>query len=140
MAEVVISSLALQHPGIVIAVESAGTHAHHTGHAADPRTQAALLNRGYPQCNTTAKPVIDEHFERFDIILAMDRVNLQHLMRRCPPAQRHKLKLLLAFAPGTGRDEVPDPYYGSPRGFELALDLCEAGARGLLAELHARQS
>ena len=45
MAEVVISSLALQHPGIVIAVESAGTHAHHTGHAADPRTQAYVARQ-----------------------------------------------------------------------------------------------
>ena len=32
-------------------------------------------------------------------------------------------------------DEVPDPYYGGPEGFEKVLDLCEEGARGLVAQI-----
>jgi protein-tyrosine phosphatase len=31
--------------------------------------------------------------------------------------------------------EVPDPYYGGPNGFEQVLDLVEAAARGLMAEI-----
>ena len=34
-------------------------------------------------------------------------------------------------------DEVPDPYYGGPGGFERVLDMVEAAARGLLAQLRA---
>jgi protein-tyrosine phosphatase len=30
---------------------------------------------------------------------------------------------------------VPDPFYGGTEGFDHALDLIEAAARGLLAEL-----
>jgi protein-tyrosine phosphatase len=30
---------------------------------------------------------------------------------------------------------VPDPYYGGQEDFERVLDLCEAGARGLLQQL-----
>jgi protein-tyrosine phosphatase len=35
-------------------------------------------------------------------------------------------------------DEVPDPYYGGPRGFDLVLDMCEHGVRGLLETVSAR--
>ena len=31
--------------------------------------------------------------------------------------------------------DVPDPYYGGPRGFEIVFDLCEAGCRGLLDKI-----
>ena len=34
--------------------------------------------------------------------------------------------------------EVPDPYYGGPRGFEQVLDLIEAAAGGLLTEIRQR--
>jgi protein-tyrosine phosphatase len=43
--------------------------------------------------------------------------------------------LFLEYAPGCGSDEVPDPYYGGQEEFERVLDLCEAGARGLLRTL-----
>ena len=41
----------------------------------------------------------------------------------------------MEFADGWRLDEVPDPYYGGPGGFEQVLDMVEAAARGLLAQL-----
>ena len=34
--------------------------------------------------------------------------------------------------------EVPDPYYGTERDFELVLDLCLAAGRGLIEKLQKR--
>jgi protein-tyrosine phosphatase len=43
------------------------------------------------------------------------------------------LRLFNDYAPDRGADHVPDPYY--TRDFEGALDLIEACARGLLADI-----
>jgi protein-tyrosine phosphatase len=94
-----------------------------------------LLHRGYQAGADRARRVTDEDFERYGLILAMDKGNLADLQSRCPEAHRHKVKLFLDFAPETGQSEVPDPYYGDARGFERVLDLCEAGAIGLINSL-----
>lgn len=114
------------------AFDSAGTLALHAGERADPRARAVLLKRDYAPGNARARRVNDQDFERFDLILAMDQANLQALRRLCPPQHLGKLHLLLEFAPAAGVDEVPDPYYGNLAGFERVLDLCEAGAHGLM--------
>ena len=46
----------------------------------------------------------------------------------------------LDFAPNAGTRDVPDPFYGGSEGFDHALDLIEAAARGLLAELLAAEA
>jgi protein-tyrosine phosphatase len=68
----------------------------------------------------------------------MDRENLAVLQRRAPESGRERVRLFLEFAPHGERDEVPDPYYGGPNGFEEVLDLVEAAARGLLSYLRQR--
>ena len=51
------------------------------------------------------------------------------------PGAQQRLRLFLEFAPEAGPEDVPDPYYGGPNGFEEVLDLVEAATRGLLAYL-----
>ncbi|HTY98267.1 MAG TPA: low molecular weight phosphotyrosine protein phosphatase, partial [Rhodocyclaceae bacterium] len=53
----------------------------------------------------------------------------------CPPEHHHKLKLFLEFAENFEEEEVPDPYYGGPAGFDHVLDLVEDAARGLIVAL-----
>lgn len=36
-------------------------------------------------------------------------------------------------------DEVPDPYYGGPAGFEKVLDLLEDASQGLLSHIQQKQ-
>lgn len=115
--------------------DSAGTLVHRAGAPPDARTQAVLSGRNYSPSVSRARRVADRDFKHFDLILAMDRDNLATLQHLCPPRHHGKLHLLLAFAPGLGVDEVPDPYYGNLAGFEYALDLCEAGARGLIGAM-----
>lgn len=119
-----------------IEVDSAGTHAGHQGEKADPRAVAVASARGYQQIHLErARRVNAQDFERFDLLLAMDRDNLANLQQHCPSEQAHKLHLFLEFAgQGTGA-EVPDPYYGNAAGFERVMTLCEAGAVGVLRRL-----
>lgn len=117
------------------AFDSAGTHAHHIGERPDPRATAALARRGYKIGTIRSRRITEHDFQRYDLILAMDRNNLASLQRRCPPAHLTKLRLFLEFAEGVTETEVPDPYYGGADGFDRVLDLCEAGARGLVKSL-----
>ncbi len=110
---------------------SAGTFAQNGGERIDPRAKAALLCRDYKVATTRSRRVNDQDFERFDLILAMDKTNLEALQRLCPQRHLGKLHLLLEFAPLSGVDEIPDPYYGNLAGFEQVLNLCEVGIRGL---------
>lgn len=116
-------------------VESAGLHVARRGAAPDPRALAALARRGYSARRQRAREVRPEDFERQDLILAMDRLVLAGLAERCPPALQHKLGLLLDHAETWRGEEIADPYFGPAEGFEVVLDRCEAGARGLIAEL-----
>ena len=121
-----------------IAVDSAGTHAYHVGEPPDPRSQAVARERGVELGGQRARQVEIDDFAAFDHILAMDPDNLAMLEAKCPDAHRDKLGLFLDYAPGAGRRDVPDPYYGGGRGFEEVLDLVTEAGEGLLAALAPR--
>lgn len=120
---------------MVLEIDSAGTAAYHVGELPDRRTRQAAGRRGYDLSRLRARVIEPGDFERFDLILAMDRENLRALERRAPAHARERLRLFLEFAPETGISEVPDPYYGGPNGFEDVLDLIEAASRGLIEHL-----
>lgn len=116
----------------VIVVDSAGTHAYHVGNPPDPRSAQAARTRGYDLDDLRARRVGAMDFQRFDYVLAMDSDNYMSLRALCPPEALDRLSMFLDFAPELDRVDVPDPYYGGPRGFEEVLDLVEAASRGLL--------
>ena len=128
----------LEAPELELEVDSAGTAGYHIGEPPDPRMQAAAARRGYQLQALRARIVEPGDFERFDLILAMDRENLAVLHRRAPEPVRERVRLFLEFAPQGAPQEVPDPYYGGPNGFEEVLDLVESAARGLLSYLRQR--
>ena len=130
---------AREAPDLTLEVDSAGTAGYHIGEPPDPRTRAAAARRGYDLSTLRARVVEPGDFERFDLILAMDRENLRVLRRRAPAGAHERLRLFLEFAPQAhAAEDVPDPYYGGANGFEEVLDLVEAAARGLLAHLRRR--
>lgn len=124
--------------GLDVEVDSAGTHGYHVGAPPDERSQAHALARGYDLGTLRARKLEARDFERFDLVLAMDDDNLAHAHRLCPPTQRHRLKLLMDYAPHAGNPHVPDPYYGGAAGFDEVLDLVEAACDGLIASLRSR--
>lgn len=127
--------LAESQPDLAIEIDSAGTHAYHTGNPPDRRSIEAARRRGIDISRLRARTVTDEDFERFDLLLAMDEDNAALLRERAPPRYRERIRLLMEYAPDAGAAEVPDPYYGGANGFEAVLDLLEAAAEGLLQQL-----
>jgi protein-tyrosine phosphatase len=79
--------------------------------------------------------VTKEDFARFDLLLAMDGSNYDELVQLAPKSARHKVRRFLDYAPHVANKDVPDPFFGEREGFNHALDLIEAAARGLLAAL-----
>ena len=118
-----------------IEVDSAGTLAYHAGEQPDPRAKKVAASRGYDLSGMRARRVAEDDFSHFDLVLAMDKQNLAAMERVCPEEYLHKLGLFMDYADDPGQDEIPDPYYGGPDGFERVLDMCEAAARGLIASI-----
>ena len=122
-------------PELQLHIDSAGTHAYHVGEPPDHRAQTAARARGIDLSSIRARKVTSQDFELFDFVLAMDRLNYEHLATLCPDDYRDRLHLFLSFAEDIALDDVPDPYYGGPNGFEQVLDLVEAASLELLNEI-----
>jgi len=138
-AEAVVRALAAREaPDLDLEVDSAGTAGYHVGEPPDPRAQQAASRRGYDLSALRARIVEPGDFERFDLILAMDRENLAVLRRRAPTVALERVRLFLEFTTRDGQEDLPDPYYGGLNGFEEVLDLVEEAARGLLTHLRRR--
>lgn len=122
--------------GLAVEVDSAGTYGGHEGNPPDPRSKAAGEKRGYSFAGIRSRKITRADFTDFDLILAMDNSNLEALRKLCPQPLQHKLSLLLSHS-DNAQSEVPDPYYGGSRGFELVLDLIEQGCNQLFDNLQS---
>jgi protein-tyrosine phosphatase len=138
-AEAVMRHLVAQEGlGERIQIDSAGTGDWHVGDPPDRRASAVGAKRGIP-LSGTARQFTPADFARYDHVLAMDRSNRDELLKMAAtPADRAKVRLLRSFDASAPPDaDVPDPYYGGPRGFDEVFDICERACRGLLDHLRA---
>ena len=121
-----------------IGLDSAGIDAYHAGERPDRRAAAVARARGVV-LRGRARRFVGSDFARFDHVIAMDRENRAALLALAPDADaRARVRLLREFDPdGFPGADVPDPYYGGPRGFEEVFEICEAACRGLLSHLRA---
>jgi protein-tyrosine phosphatase len=121
-----------------VVVDSAGTHGYHTGEAPDPRAIRHAAQRGYDIAGLHARPVVPADFNRFHWLLAMDEANLAWLKKRVPAGAAPRIELLMPQARRhIGEQEVPDPYYGGPAGFDRVLDLVEDACDGWVLRLQS---
>lgn len=115
-----------------VTLDSAGTGGWHAGELPDPRSRDAATKRGY-ELDHRARQFTTADFDRFDLIIAMDRDNLAHLRTIARGRGEPPIHLLRCFEPDAPDNaEVPDPYGGASEGFDLVLDICERACRGLL--------
>lgn len=116
-----------------IQVDSAGTTGYHIGEKADPRMRQAATQRGY-DLTSRARKAETKDLEEFDLVVAMDASNLEHLkqLNSAPTAQ---LFLFSQFLDDQWPQDVPDPYYGGDDGFEYVLDMLEAGCPAIASHL-----
>ena len=116
-----------------VTVESAGTGDWHVGNPMDTRAAASLAGEGYDPSAHRARQFTASRAPAYDLVLAMDRSNLETLSELGVPADR--LRLFRDFDPVPEGGEVPDPYYGGDDGFAEVLAMVERTAAGLVQAL-----
>lgn len=136
-------------------IDSAGTGDYHIGDLADPRIRSHAARRGIRLLHR-ARQVCVSDFHDFDLIIGMDGSNLRNLRALSPTVETDsKIIPMAAFFPGAelapeeptrkgissvigpfdSYDHVPDPYYSGAEGFELVLDMLQAGCRNIASLL-----
>ena len=135
LAEAIFKSLA-HEAGLAsrFVIDSAGTHGFHEGDQADPRTRRVGRKHGL-SVDSIARPVKDEDFDRFDLILAMDRGHRFELLARAGEGRAAVVRLMREFDPEAAEQDVADPYYGGEGGFEAMYSVLVPACRGLLESL-----
>ena len=120
-----------------IEVDSAGTSTEELGRPVDPRARTEAARRGLV-LEHTAWQFQPDDFDRYDLILVADELNLRRMRRLARDAgDDAKLHLLREFDPefNPSDGDIPDPWYGGEEGFVHVYDVIEAACRGLLEHL-----
>jgi len=121
--------------GLDIEVDSAGTGSWHIGQPPHPEGVAAGARAGL-RIEGRARKVTAADFDRFDIILAMDRANLRDLFDLAPAKEAQaRTRLYRTYDPSAESDEVPDPWGGPEAGYDETIRIVRAAAGGFIAEI-----
>ena len=116
-------------------IDSAGTGSWHVGESPDQRAASVARARGLELLGC-ARQVTTDDLATYDHVIAMDRDNLRDLERLARTSGgTARIELLRAYDPERSGDDVPDPYYGGPSGFEDVFDIVSRSCRSLLANL-----
>lgn len=132
MAEFIMKDL-VQKAGLAAEfhIESAATSREELGNPVYPPARRKLAEHGISCAGHAARQLTKRDYDTFDLLIGMDRANLQNMRRICGRDPEGKLSLLLEHAGRSG--DVADPWYTGD--FEAtwrdALEGCEA----LLKEL-----
>lgn len=115
--------------------ESCGTANYHVGSPPDPRTLRNATKNGITIQHLGRQFHIDD-FNRFDLILPMDRSNQTNLLK-LPTASLHvaKIKLMRTFDPVLPGADVPDPFYGGEADFQEVFDILNRTTDHLIEHL-----
>ena len=91
-------------------VESAAVSTEEIGNSIYPPAKRCLSFHGIPfDTSKTARQITRADYDRFDLIICMDRMNLRWLKYIIPNDPDNKVRLMMSYA-GQDRD-VADPWY-----------------------------
>lgn len=129
-----------------------GGFSYHEGNNADSRMTRVAATRGVT-LTSLSRPLTPGDLQDSDLIIGMDAANLAAIRRAGEHWQQEgkltpetlatwekKVGLMTSYLKEDGKfkdkyNEVPDPYFGGEKGFELVLDLLEDACDGLLNTL-----
>ncbi len=125
-----------QGKSAAVVADSAGIIDYHEGELPDSRMRAHAARHGY-RLTHRSRPVSEEDFRKFDLVVAMDKRNCEKLLRMAQTdEERRKVVMMTSFLQRhDGYSIVPDPYYGGDADFELVIELLEDACQGLLDHL-----
>ncbi len=112
-------------------ISSAATSTEELGNGVYPPVRRLLSAQGIDCSGKTARQLTRADYDRFDLLVGMDRANLRNMRRICGDDSEGKLCLLLSFA--NRPDEVADPWY--TRDFDAAQSDISEGCRALLKHI-----
>jgi protein-tyrosine phosphatase len=116
-------------------IDSAGTSGNHVGENADSRTLENARKNGL-SFSHSAKKFRIEHLETFDLIVVMDRSNERNVKSLSHDTQHHeKVHLMRKWDADAPEEDVPDPWYGGPEGFEAVFQILNRSTAALLQDL-----
>jgi protein-tyrosine phosphatase len=125
LAEGILKSMAEERGlSTLLAIDSAGTSNYHIGKQPDPRTIAnAKMNN--LMLDHKGRQFCTEDLNEYDYILAMDRSNLNNIIRLSENVRllRSKVLLMREFDNIKDIEDVPDPYHGGEEGFQKVYDI-----------------
>jgi protein-tyrosine phosphatase len=115
---------------------SAACGSWHVGESPDARMRRVAARHGLIY-DGRARQFKASDFDRYDLVIAMDKDNRDHLLNLARSQEdRQKIHLLREFDPAGGpKSSVPDPYYGGIDGFEEVYQVIERSVDGLLDRL-----
>jgi protein-tyrosine phosphatase len=129
MAEGVMRQMAKEF-GIKATVDSAGTQGYHIGEKPDHRAIKCMAKHDIDISNQRARRLEPSDLDHFDVILTMDQNNLEVVTKLAKTlAQHEKIAAMMDATDSKLGHEVPDPYYGTEKDFEVVYQLCHTAAR-----------
>ena len=137
MAEFVMKDL-VRKAGLVsqFHIESAATSREEIGNPVYPPARRKLAEHGISCDGHAARQLTNVDYEKYDLLIGMDRANLRDMYRICGGDFAGKLHLLMDYTKQP-RD-VADPWYTDD--FEATWQDVLAGCQRLLKELTTRRS
>jgi protein-tyrosine phosphatase len=124
-----------------IVAESCGTGGWHVGEEMDPRTAQVLSAAGFDTSHHRARQFGPDWFDH-DLILVMDASNRADVLALLPSDRHDRVHLFRAWDPEVDRrgtiPDLPDPWYGGPKGFEEVLAIVERTCDALVDDLAVR--
>ncbi len=118
-----------------VGVDSAGTHVSRRGQRPDARVEQVCAATACNLSGIRSRQVSQRDLVRYDLVLAMEQSHLDFLLTLCPDNFEHKLKLVMAYGPALGVEEVPDPYFGNRQSFERVHTMLSSALDGLAEKL-----
>ncbi len=118
-------------------VDSAGTGGYHVGEPADSRSIAVAKEHGLDISQQRCRKLVAKDLRDFDYVYVMDRSNYKNTIALAQTsAEKDKVRLLLNGS-NLEVNEVPDPYYGGPDGFENVYQLIDTACEGIAKKLNS---
>lgn len=111
-------------------IESAATSTEEIGNPVYPPARRKLAENGIRCDGHAARQVTHHDYDRFDLIVCMDQMNLRWISRIIPEDPEQKIRLLLDFTDRTPGTEVADPWYTG--NFDATWRDCVEGCEAIL--------
>lgn len=122
--------------------DSCGTGNWHVGNLPDYRMRETAEKHNL-KLESKARQIEFNDFNKFDLIIAMDRENKNNLMNLAKSDEhKQKIKLMRDFEnaslTSTSNPDVPDPYYGGSDGFEYVFNLIYKCTKNLISHIEEK--